>query len=503
MGIESKKIEKVFSPVILWVFLLALSASMAMYAYLGTYSRYWADDYCEAASTRSLSPLGAVLQRYTNNTWSADARPSMRYSNLLLVGISEFLGEKSVQITAPVMILLWTAGLAWSAHEVRKQLKIVWPIQADGLIGLVLAFFSLYQAPNLFQSIYWRTAMMTHFAPLVFASFLFAFLVRQSSRPISVLSYPAAFLSAYLISGFSEPPATTLVTASALGIAGSFLRRSSRPQSGIMGLLFTVLAGGVFGILTMLLSPAIASVVVDSPPSLVNVFLNSFSYAYVFMADSVAVQPLSMLVLTAISFLSFWLYARRSGFPQFPIQRWSASLACMLVIPVLAWLLIAAGFSPSVYGQGYPVERMRFLAEFLVIVTVVLEGVLLGWLLANTKWKSPPFLSAVAMALLALLVMVYPVRAAVRLFQEELPAYQKRAQAWDRRDAHIYVLRDSGQTDLIVPQFSGFNGIKELDNLTTHWVNRCAASYYGVNSISAVTLHGPEALEEYYNNSGE
>ena len=85
---------------------------------------------------------------------------------------------------------------------------------------------------------------------------------------------------------------------------------------------------------------------------------------------------------------------------------------------------------------------------------------------------------------------------------KDVPEYSIRAQAWDRRDAHITELREYGQDDLTVPQFDGIYDVKELDSLPTYWVNRCAAAYYEVNSIRAIPIHGADALEEYYNYFG-
>jgi len=41
-------------------------------------------------------------------------------------------------------------------------------------------------------------------------------------------------------------------------------------------------------------------------------------------------------------------------------------------------------------------------------------------------------------------------------------------------------------------------GTKELDTFETHWVNRCAANYYGVNSIRAIPIP-VEFIDEYFN----
>ena len=40
-----------------------------------------------------------------------------------------------------------------------------------------------------------------------------------------------------------------------------------------------------------------------------------------------------------------------------------------------------------------------------------------------------------------------------------------------------------GETDLLIVQLDGVEGVKEMEITEKHWVNRCAAKYYEVNSI--------------------
>ena len=82
--------------------LIAMLIAIGMYAYLGIFSRYLADDYCEAVRVNNASPVDAVFDRYVEGA----TRASNRYSNLLFVGISEMLGNNSMQVTIVSMILL-------------------------------------------------------------------------------------------------------------------------------------------------------------------------------------------------------------------------------------------------------------------------------------------------------------------------------------------------------------------------------------------------------------
>jgi len=252
--------EKKIFRYIFMICLLAMLVAISMYVYLGTFSRYLADDYCETISVRIDSPIDAVLVRYSTGAW----RAANRYSNLLFVGIGEMLGRNNMQITIVSMILLWFVGLSWSVHEVRKFLKINYFWSLDIFWGMTIGFFSFLQAPNLYQTVYWRSSMMTHFAPLVFGSFLSAFLVRQLRfllvRPPSRLVYSISFFAAFIIAGFSEPPATTMVTALTLLMSATWLCGKSPVKQKQFALLAWTFAGAFLGLLAMIFSPAGANI---------------------------------------------------------------------------------------------------------------------------------------------------------------------------------------------------------------------------------------------------
>jgi len=460
---------------------LAMLTTIGVFAYLGTYSRYLADDYCESVRVnKASSPVSAVIERYQAGSW----RAANRYSNLLFVGFSEWLGRDAMQITMTSMVLLWAAGLIWSIHEIRKYLKINSFFQMDIFLGAMLGFFSLLQAPNLFQTVYWRSSMMTHFAPLVFGSFLFAFLLRQTDRsknslPINIFICFAAFIFA----GFSEPPTTTAITALPLVMLAIWYWGKSPDKQKHIELFAWAFAGVILGLLVMAFSPAAANTIRETRPGIFTILLDSFYFGYLFIVNSLKIMPLPFFVSTLIPLLVVWLYPQNEV-SKLPGERRPSIFLFMVAIPFLAWLLIAAGFSPSVFGQGFPVERMRFLATTIMIVTFMLEGGLTGSLLKSklTAFNRPVF-QWLAFAFVAALAIAYPVRAAYHVYKFDVPEYRSHAEAWDQRDAGIRAAAAQGKTDLVVVQLDSMKGIIEykVDN----WVNRCAAQYYGLNSISA------------------
>ncbi len=461
---------------------ICIFAALSLYMYLGTFSRYLSDDFCEAVHVREASPLGAVIDRYTDGEW----RAANRYSNLLFVGFSEWLGPHNVQITTPLMILLWVIGLVWLIHEAGKLAGLSWFIEIDVLLGTTLAFFTLLQAPQLFQTIYWRSSMFTHFAPLVFGAFLLAFLLRSISRArheavpfwVHAIVLPASFV----IAGFSEPPVAVMVTGLGLAMIAAWVTVDGDARTRILLLLGSAFAGAFLGLMVMIFSPASFGMLNGERPGLVKLLQDSFSFPFAFIQSTFKTLPLPSLISVIIPALLIW--SLRTEAHETPADRKRLIWLAMITAPLLMYVCIAASFSPSVYGQGFPIERMRFAARCFLTICLMLEGGLFGWLVRDLFPASRRLRFAVA-GLFAVIAIVYPVRAAFNLLPE-IAEYRERAHMWDLRDAYIIRHAALGDVDIIVPGFSGVNGVKELDDDQTHWVNLCAANYYGVGSIRAV-----------------
>lgn len=480
-----KLFEESYFRYILVICLLAVFSAIGMYAYLGTFSRYMADDYCEASLVRTSSPIQAVINRYM----AGATRASNRYSNLFFVGISETLGSRSIQITIVSMALLWVIGLCWCIHEIRRFLMVKWILAVDIFLGMMLGFFSYLQAPNLFQSVYWRSSMMTHFAPLVFSSFLSAFVVRQLSclrlGSSSPLVYAVVFFSALVIAGFSEPPTTTLLTLLPLLMAAVWLWEKPPVKQRHLALLAWTFAGVFLGFLVLLLSPAGADVARNRQIDFSGVFIKSFYYSWLFISDSLKTSPLPALISLLIAFLLSWLYKQDDTLPWSRTQQYIILLV-IITAPILMWLLIAAGFAPSVYGQSYPIERMRFLAQTMLITALMLEGALFGCLLKDLRLRHNKNLGQwVALAFFAVLAIGYPLRAAFNIYKSDVPEYRAYAEKWDMRDAQIRSAVEQGKTDLVVVQLDSMGGVREYKDDVRHWINVCAARYYGLHTLAA------------------
>ena len=457
--------------------------ALGMLAYLGTFTRYLADDYCDTVLVTGGSVLTALFHRYLTI--------SDRYSNLLFTALAEFVAPRQIQVIPVVMIILWTLALVWLAHEIKRLAQLRWPFLVDLFCGALLAFFPIFEAPNLFQTIYWRSALATHFAPLVYLMAFSAFLLLQirgseGMRPAVWLG-PLCLLIAFFGGGFSEPPDAMLIVASGLALVAAWIWNKGPTRLSALTLLTWTFSGGLLALAVMIFSPANSFRLGSPPPPIPTLIYRTLLDSLQFVQDSLVTLPLPTLVSIAVPALL--LYGLFAAVPAISSKQKRLLLLIIVITPILMYIMIAASFAPSIYGQSYPVERARFAGRFVMTTAALLEGACWGVLFA--QWKVRRLQSAfMYMALFLLAVSaLYPLRAGWTLLQAKLPYDRQWTSDWDARQAQIFADKAEGMQDLVVSQLPAFEYIKEIDARPHFWVNRCAATFYGVNSIRSANYN--------------
>jgi hypothetical protein len=461
-------------------------AALALYAYLGTFSRYSSDDYCLSAFFLADDFLGAMIRRYFIS--------SSRYTNILFIGLSDRLfGWYNVAILPALMLSLFVWGLYLLLKEIAEILQLGWSRGMVIFLSLLTVYFSITQAPDLYETLYWRAGMTSHFAPVVFMPFWGAFLLRQirnargGSLP-SLWAQAACFLIPFGIGGLSEPPTALMITILGLGIPAAWRWSESRNRRSILILLSWSLVGAVTALLVMGLAPANSLRMQTPPPPLLELISKIIYYPSFFVTGTLRTLPTPTLISIVVPAVLFYV---KYGHPVQGIitdQRNRLGLL-MLILLVLAYLLIAASFAPSVYGQSYPVPRARFAARVIMTAALMAEGALIGVLAARANVRSFQTIAFRNFAILILaLLALYPLRTAWRTYGE-IPTYRQSAVVWDAREAQILAMKAQGEQDLVVPFLSEVP-IQDLGDHKGYRLNRCAAALYGVNSIVAVPMEG-------------
>ena len=133
----------------------------------------------------------------------------------------------------PLTVIFWVAGLAYlfynfsqiAGYRLSKWLVI--------FVSAVIVYFSIYLSPHIYQSLYWRTGMLTYTTPLVFPALDFCLHHRAEQTGEAVTVWTAfIFVLALLGGGFSEASCTVLGVDAGAVHAG---RRDRLPPEASLG----------------------------------------------------------------------------------------------------------------------------------------------------------------------------------------------------------------------------------------------------------------------------
>jgi hypothetical protein len=462
----------------------ATALPLALYGYLGTFSRYGSDDYCISAFYLQKNIISAMLQRYMTAT--------SRYTNIIFTGLADKLfGWYNVAILPALMLTLFVWGLYLLLKEIIEMLQLEWSRWMILLLALWAVYFSVAQAPNLYETLYWRAGMTSHFAPLVFIPFFGAFLLRQIRKARqhapSLWAQTACFIIPLVIGGLSEPPTALLITILGLATLAAGWWSEARYRRSVLSLLIPSLLGALIALIIMAAAPANALRTQTATPGLMELVSRIIYYPLYFIVDTLRAYPIPTLASVIVPALLFYVKYSYGARDLSQGVRHRLEILMILVL-LLTYLFIAAGFAPSAYGQSYPVPRARFIGRVLMTTAVITEGALLGVLFSQIKsnfFQSAAFHRVATLVLIVL--MLYPLRTTLRM-AGEIPVYRERAAAWDAREVEIKALKADGQTDLVV-RFLSKERLQDLGDHKGFRLNRCAAALYGVNTIVAVPMH--------------
>ena len=462
----------------------AMLIPLALYAYLGIFSRYGSDDYCLSAFFLQGNLINAMIERYIIST--------SRYTNIIFIGLADKLfGWHNVAILPALMLILFVLGIYLLLKEIGEMLQLEWGRGMVFFLSLLVVYFSVTQAPNLYETLYWRAGMTSHFAPLVFIPFFGTFLLKQIRKvqggSASLWVQALCFMIPLVIGGLSEPPTAFMITLLFLAVVAAGWWSDIRYRRSVLILLIWSLLGAMAALIVMAVAPANSLRMQTAPPGLIELVSRIVYYPSYFIVDTLRAFPVPTLVSIAVPALLFYVkyvYASQN------LSREARSRLGILMIVVLSltYLFIAAGFAPSAYGQSYPVPRARFIGRVLMTASLITEGALLGTLASQLRSNlfQPAVLHRLAPFALIIL-MLYPFRTAWRTFGE-IPVYQERAAAWDARESEIKALKAEGERDLVV-RFLSDERLQDLGDHKGFRLNRCAATLYGVNTIVAVPMH--------------
>jgi hypothetical protein len=463
---------------------LALAASLVRFAATGLSSRYWSDDYCYS----SVFAAGGLL-RGPIDWFMASGN---RFSTIYLVGLQDWFGPGAIRLVPALILLALALGwLVFLRAAARAGLFKADPLALTAL-ALAQVFFLVLLAPDRTQTIYWRMGALHYTFPLALLLLNLAACTAELGAAWAariggagrLLYGLGVFLLAFFAGGFSETFAALQAGVFALGCAAALLHPHTRQR--VTASFLPALAGGLTAMGLMLLSPSNAwrQAALPPPASLGEFLFYTLRYTLDFAADTLRGAPLPLLALALLSGACAWIASPHNA--ALPTRK----LIGFALLSLLAGLALSAcAVAPSVYaGLQFPAGRALMPARFALLLGLSAASACLAQLFLPTR-PMPALRGGTLTNPLLILALLASGAYLARHLSQPLPEQARMsawAQRWDERDAQIWTLKAAGQTDLVLNQTEVVRGLEDIGPDPAHWVNRCTAAYYNLNSIQAL-----------------
>lgn len=468
--------------------LCALVAGLGLFAYMGFFNRYWADDWCYNRDFKYLGFAGTMNGYFFTGAEALRGYSTNRYTLTLLSGALYEAGMFGTEILATLIIAAWFVGLLWVLANLREVEGA--PALATSALGAAfLLYYAIFLSPQRFQTVYWRSGV--HYSITIICGLYLMGLVtaevsrERPSRAAAFVIVPLAFLggglseigAAYLVCGIGLLWLATWYASKGHAI---WAERSYRVTSlALISLLASVAA--------LILSPSNsrAAQLNTQSTSWAVVPLLSLRFAVDFVVDSFKSLPLPHLVLAAV-FLSLSLLSGHLRPPTSPRVSVKTAALCLLGIGVVVTLLLVAIQAPNVrFYSAPPAPRAQSLSRFTMLAGIALAAWITGQAIVQ-RWKRE-WIGLVAVLGIALGAL-YTVRLIAGTYAE-IPGFQQRAQLWDQRDADVQAAIAAGQKQVSVSVIDthsiSVRDILRSSDMTGEWVSNCGSQYYGLSAIRA------------------
>jgi hypothetical protein len=467
--------------------ILVLFVTPLAHAILGSYTRYIADDWCTAASVFSQGLIKAQCDWYMN--WSG------RYSFTFAVSLAELIGIRLVPLLPTLALGIWIVVATWAVYQFRN-----WGIRShSGLISLLIAELLVYaiveSIPNVHQSLYWQTGMLTYIAPLILLTIIIGFVIYNFRRDTD-RCLPGSTLIlgglAFLAGGFSEMYVATQTAAFLIAIVIVLTIRRDDPRCNLTPMLTSGLVGSIASMAVIFFAPGneIRQALTPQSPGIFTIIGSSMLFGLKFVGKSILLSPIpTSLTLFIPTLLTFTLPINKQQSGELsPLPNERGLYPLLLLSPFVGYLLIACSMAPSVYGvSAFPEDRTLTIPQFIFSTTTIFWGSLVGLKLKKSNiWNARHrrWIEVFGCFVVAVLLVLGPLASASDHL-DRAPTLRAYAIRWDARDQDIWTAQNQGAKNLTVPALGFTGGLADIKDDPDYWVNRCFADYYGLDAIVA------------------
>ena len=444
-----------------------------------------ADDYAALKPVQTHGFLGAQIAWYRG--WTG------RWSYSLLDSLVGFLGPASPRFMPVVLLTLWFAATAWAIYRMLSISRRTFWAKVVLFAGF-LTFGTLETAPNIYQSLYWQTSALTHFVPLIPLSLFVGVVCRPASEARNKLQLTCAGMLTFIAGGFSDVYVVVQSCGLILAILAVTILAGEDFKSRIRPFLIAGLVGALAALAVVAGAPGNSGRLGHFPRHLGgwDILRLTVKYSIFFVGHLVLTHPLTFLLLLTLPLV---IVLRDLNHRDEPRCDRRLCIWLLLLIPAAVGLLILCGMGLGVFALSVmlPQRAQILLALVFVCGTVAwshIAGEYLAGKLETISHQTRHVLSLGARVAL-LLLMLFPL---VSFFSISGLREKGRSFAadWDMQDSQLRTAKQSGVTEITVPQIGDFQSRLGKDASDLHlrtdpkfWINRTTATYYGLTSVRA------------------
>jgi len=440
---------------------------LVYHAYLGSYTRFIADDYCSAYLGQRLGLLRYIWFWYLN--WGG------RFSAIAADMLLAWSKPQGIGFVTAAALVVWSVGLAMTIYHLVGYDK---PKLQRWLISLVLGgivvFILLLLTPNPPQSFYWYSAFRTHSLPIIVFTFytaIYAFFKSRSfSKPAQWAWFTGSFALAFLNAGFSE--AFTVMQILSLSVfAGLEAIHKTRADQDNLKFLLAGLSGAALALAIMLSAPGNANrqEAFHQPSGLMEIMSISIR-GYGLLWKTFFLLPEKVIGLLGASLVFFTLGAQFNA-PHKPARY------PIIAIILLGCLLPLASFLPAAYGVGDVLpERAHPIPIFFITTALFAAAFQTGTRCVTCR--NPEWMTILGTVLLFVSAII-----TIGQMSQSRQIFIEYAERMDRVEQDILFARQIDRQVIHIPRLGNWAGTFDPTDNPKFFSTACISMYYNIQVL--------------------
>ena len=445
------------------------SMPLFMFGYIGSFTRFLADDYCSIYFAKELGLIGSVYHWYTTLGGGYSA---FSIDWLIL----SFVDAYHIYLIPPTILVLWTILSALAIYQFLGGAFPKKDILTAITIALLAIFTILVLNPNIHQNLYWWGGMRAYTLPLIILTFVvFAskiILKRIKSNTGLAFVMLLSILFFFTLGGFGG---TYITVQLALFLFLIFIQILNLKKIKKDPYLLFLLVGLIATLISLWVNlhsygNVIRRSLMPPAPDLVSLIRISIDSFTIFVAD-IFQQKEKVLALLGAMLTTIWIGKEYKE--VISVRIWQISLYFLGGI-----LLAFASFPPGVYGYAaYPPTRTLVIGVFMLVTFFLYASFLLGgWLSQKGKF----LYNGTTIAVLASIFLLFSATITTKSLYESRGTYIAFAEKWDRVDAEILEAKASGAPSITIEAMNNWAGLDRPNENPKWWPTECYSLYYDI-----------------------